>query len=134
MRSTEMVKGMNLEAFHEEQQALVEKLRKILEDMNITGLKIDPTTIATDIENSHVGKALGTQRFLKILKDRNITPGNITAFGDSNSDFDMIPPLRESGIPTKFVFVGITSHQEGEDIISTEGDFDKGTIEYLKEN
>lgn len=134
MITVEMKKGVSLETYHEDQEILAKKIQNILNEMNLTELKIDTSTIAIDIENSHVGKALGAQKFLKILKEKNKLPGYITAFGDSNSDLEMIPPLRESGISTKFVFVGITSHEEREDIVTTENDFDKGTIEYLKKN
>lgn len=130
MISTEMKKGMNLDAYHEEQKILTELFKKLLEKRGLLELKIDPTTIATDIENRHVGKALGSKKFLEILKDRNVNPANITAFGDSSSDFDMLDPLRESGIPTVFVFVGKDTSRE--DIVRTNEHYDKGTLEYLK--
>jgi HAD superfamily hydrolase (TIGR01484 family) len=134
MISVEMKHGEDLEKFHLTQQKLVEKLKLLLKEMDIQNLKIDPTTIATDIENSHVGKALGTNRFLKILEERGISPQSITAFGDSSSDFEMLEPLRQSGVPTKFVFVGNKGFREESEVQTTNNHFDQGTLEYLRKN
>ena len=80
-------------------------MRQILDEFS-QDLKIDPTTIATDIENSHVGKALATERFLQFVKDKDVKPGRFIAIGDSKSDFEMADELQRRGKKVEMVYVG----------------------------
>lgn len=64
MISTEMIDGRKVSEYFERQKDLVEEMNRILldsayQDLN---LRVDPTTIATDIQNSHVGKHLGARK------------------------------------------------------------------------
>jgi len=123
-----------IDAFHARQSELVGKMRDLLIKYKTHDLKIDPTTIATDIENSHVGKHLGARRFLEMLGERGINPQNFIAFGDSSSDFEMYDALKKAGKSAKFVFVGTKAGEEGENIQRTNSHFGEGTLEFLQSN
>jgi hydroxymethylpyrimidine pyrophosphatase-like HAD family hydrolase len=132
MISVEMQKSADLQVFGKRQAELIEALKKLIAKYPEKELKIDPTTIATDIENIHVGKALGARRFLRMLEVRGINPAEFTAFGDSASDFEMYDELLASGKKAKFVFVGKNSGRD--DIEVTHLNYDAGTLDYLQKN
>ena len=130
MISVEMLDSSNLDTFHEKQNYLVERLNELLEELSLSqNLEIDPTNIAIDVENKHVGKDLGTKIFLNILEKKGITPSNFICFGDSKSDFEMLDELNAADKKVEFVFVGKDTDRT--DIIRTEKNYDKGTLEYL---
>lgn len=136
MISTEMKDGHSLEEFKSAQKKLKQKLDELLFQRRLKGMfKIDPTTIATDIENSHVGKHFAIERILAFLKQRGIKPKQFITFGDSKSDVPMAQRLHQMGLPVQFIFVGNSSQLEGEDLpfptITTNNHFDKGALEYL---
>ena len=135
MLSIEMNDGFDIPKFHEAQQKLNEDIKKILEQRKLTDqYKIDPTVIATDIENNHVGKAFGADRFLSFLESKQLSPEFFTAFGDSKSDFEMADELQNRGKQVSFVFVGdkakLGDIQKPYAIEYVEG-FTQGTLVYL---
>lgn len=110
MSSIEMLDGANLEDFHAAQKQLVDDLNRLLATSGISGkLRVDATTIATDVENPHVGKALGTERFIEFLRLRDIKPTRFIAFGDSPSDLAMADELARRGRQVEMVYVGDAS-------------------------
>lgn len=133
MISTELIKGKDLNKFHTEQKTLVEDMKKILEHLQVANLTIEPSIIATDIQNPHVGKDLGVERFLMLIKGRG-EPEEFETFGDSPGDIEMHKYLVKHGHKSKFIYVGNKEIESGENIIKTNVKFDKGTLEYLQSN
>ncbi len=135
MISVEMQDNFDLTAYHSEQQRLIGVLEALLSKHELeTTLKIDPTIIATDIENSHVGKALGADRFLQFLDKKNLKPDAFFAFGDSNSDIEMADELAKRGQQITFIFVGNKEKMQGVSRnypLEFVSGFSKGTLEYL---
>jgi len=100
-----------------------------------SSLKVDPTRIATDLENKHVGKALGVRKYIELLHCRGIEPDAYLSFGDSTSDYDMHEELLRLGKKSQFVFVGGREHLRGkseEGVIFTDKHVDEGTLEFLE--
>ncbi len=136
MISTEMKDGHSLEEFKKIQKELNKKLEELILQRHLEeGLKIDPTTIATDIENMHVGKHFAIERILDWMKQQGIKPKQFITFGDSKSDIPMAQRLCKLGYSVKFVFVGNPDQLEGKNLpfstTTTNNHFDKGTLEYL---
>lgn len=137
MVSVEMHKGFSLSVFEQKQKALVIKLRQLLEENKLTdSLKIDPTVIATDVENINAGKALGVNCALTWLAERNISPEKFITFGDSLSDVPMAEVLHGKHLPVEFVFVGrrdlLGNTRINFPVTYTENLYERGTVEYLK--
>ena len=135
MISTEMKDGYPVEEYTKQQKGLNAKLQELVNQENLTeNLKIDPTTIATDIENKHVGKGFAVERILRWLKEKGIKPQLFMAFGDSLSDFPMAEKLYEKGEKVQFVFVGKseTKKERPFSIKRTQSLYGKGTVEFLK--
>ncbi len=130
MISTEFIKGKDLNKFHEEQESLVEEMKKILEHLGLSNLVIEPSIIATDIQNPHVGKDLGVERFLSLIKGRG-EPEEFETFGDSPGDLEMHKYLIKHGHKSKFIYVGIKEIENDTNIIKTSAKFDEGTVEHL---
>ena len=66
--SAEQMKETSFEDFKAAQKQLTIELHTLLASYHLDGdLRVDPTRIATDIENVHVGKALGARQFVKLL-------------------------------------------------------------------
>ncbi len=104
MVSVEMRDGFDLETFKKHQQEFAAQAHALVAD--IDGWQVDPTTIATDFENVHAGKALGADRFLDFLKARDIVAAHIKAYGDSASDLAMADELERRGQSVEFTYVG----------------------------
>ncbi|OGH30485.1 MAG: hypothetical protein A3B41_00195 [Candidatus Levybacteria bacterium RIFCSPLOWO2_01_FULL_37_26] len=139
MISVEMKDGFSIEEFKKEQNKLENDLTKILQENNLSDkLKVDPSTISTDIENSHVGKGFAVEQILELLRQKNIEPKQFIAFGDSPSDISMAKKLHEKNLAFTFIFVDDKGQLKGRDhpfpIVYTKNRFDKGTLEYLKEH
>lgn len=130
MISTELVKGKDLTRFHEEQKTLVEDMKKILEHLGVANLVIEPSIIATDIQNPHVGKDLGVERFLMLIKGKG-EPEEFETFGDSPGDLEMHKYLVKHGHKSRFIYVGNKEIENDPNIIKTTAKFDEGTMEYL---
>ena len=109
MISIEMKQGTDLYLFRQQQQSLVTTLNQFLTPAQKQTIKIDPTTIATDIEKRHVGKALGTQKIIDWLSQNGQIVDHFYTFGDSPSDLEMPEKLYQIyQEPNKitFIFVG----------------------------
>ncbi len=139
MISTEMIDGHPIAKYSKKQHILVEEMREILEQKEFKSLdlKIDPTTIATDIQNSHVGKHLGARRIANWLKERGIKPEHIVAIGDSQSDTEMAEELQDE-YSLDFVFVGKAEKLDSSKLkkkpVFTKSLFGEGTLEFLTTN
>ncbi len=136
MISIEMNKGFDLDKFNRQQRILIQKLETLVK--LYADLKIDPTVIATDIENKYVGKALGAQRIVDWLRERSLNVEHIYTFGDSASDIAMAEKFYEVYGDTKkieFIFVGEKmlwdKKQMPFPIIHVPG-FQEGTMEFLR--
>lgn len=137
MISTEMKDGYSLENYKKEQKEIYAEFKSLLEDEKlINKFKIDPTTIATDIENVFVGKHFAIKRILKWIKEKGFEPQKYIAFGDSfNSDLPMAQEIYAQKLPVEFVYVG----EENIDISKypfpikiPQKKYGKGTLEFLK--
>jgi hydroxymethylpyrimidine pyrophosphatase-like HAD family hydrolase len=107
MLSVEMADGYDLAAFTALQADFVRDLQALLiETGTDTTYRIDPTTIATDVESPNVSKALGSDRFIEFLKARDVVVDSFEAFGDSGSDAAMADELARRGRTVEFVYVG----------------------------
>lgn len=107
MLSVEMVDGYDLAAFTERQKQFVRDIEALLVETGTDSIyRIDPTTIATDVESPYVGKALGSDRFIEFLNSRGIKVEAFETFGDSASDAAMADELARRGKQVEFVYVG----------------------------
>lgn len=137
MISTEMKDGHPLNDYREKQVQLSEKLRTLLSGKNLSDkFKIDPTTIATDIENKFVGKHFAVKRIIEWIKNKKINPQKYIAFGDSfGSDIPMAEEIYSLGLPVEFVYVGkenIDTSKYPFPIKISQEKYEKGTLEFLK--
>jgi hydroxymethylpyrimidine pyrophosphatase-like HAD family hydrolase len=139
MISIEMKDSYDIKKFTGRQNELNTEMKKIIEEVG-NGHRMDPTIIATDIEDVRVGKALGITRLLKWLEDNSFTPERFIAFGDSVPDLEMADELEKRGKKVTFVYVGdpqklIEAEKNGKvknkAIIQNVGNFTQGTLEYL---
>ncbi len=139
MISTEMKDGTNLEDYHMRQQVLDQKLEELVASHGLSDqLGVDPTTIATDIQNKHVGKDFAAKRVLAWLKEKDIKPQNFVTMGDSRSDLPMAQEVHDQGLPVTFVFVGKDTDQEYMrglnlpfPVTFTQNKYENGAAEYL---
>lgn len=137
MISVEMKDGHPLEDFSKKQQIFASQLRALLVDKGLDNkLKVDPTTIAIDIENKHVGKHFAVKRIIEWVKNKGISPKKYIAFGDSfRSDVLMAEEIHSQGFPVEFVYVGQENVQTADypfPITQPIAPFGNGTLEYLK--
>lgn len=138
MISIEMIDGGDIDTFRARQAELVTDMRAILEAAGEDNkYRIDPTTIATDIESPYVGKDLGARRLVQFLRsnDINADEASFTAFGDSPSDLAMADELVRHGLHAKMVYVGKESdaiHDRGRYPIQRVGGFTTGTLSYFQ--
>ena len=137
MITIEMEDRIELDDFKRDQGRFVKVLPSLLAKYNLyTQLRVDPTTIATDIEDKKVGKAYASSRVLGWLKERNVQPQGFVVVGDSQSDLDMAKEIDRNNFPVKFIYVGEPQRLRTEDIsfpvVTTKSRFEKGTLEYLR--
>lgn len=134
--SLEERQGKSFAEFKRAQKKLVDELRALItRHHRETELRVDPTPIATDVENVRVGKALGAGKFVEFLNERALEPQEYVGFGDSESDFAMHEELQRLGEKSRFVFVGGREDSSGESeegVIVTNQHGDKGTLDFLK--
>lgn len=134
--SPQMLPETNFTSYKVAQKQLVTDLQHILQYHGLeVGFRVDPTRIATDVEDVHLGKALGSLRVLEWLGQRHIYPNSFITLGDSKSDADMAEALHGQGFSIEFVFVGGVEQLEGLSfpfpVTYTHAFCEKGTIEYL---
>jgi hydroxymethylpyrimidine pyrophosphatase-like HAD family hydrolase len=136
MISVDMLDKISVEEFTIRQEKLNEEFTNLLKKHDLlSDYKVDPSRIATDIENKHVGKGLGIQKGLAWLDEKNIRSKKFIAFGDSKSDIDMAIELNKRNLPVEFVFVGEKDQIDETGlkfpVIYTKSHCEAGTIEYL---
>jgi hydroxymethylpyrimidine pyrophosphatase-like HAD family hydrolase len=137
MISTEMKDGHSLEDYKEQQKILVSEFELLLSKNNLgEKFKIDPTTIAVDVENTFVGKHFAVRRIINWIKNKGIKPQRYITFGDSfRSDIPMAEELYLQNLPVEFVYVGkedIDTAKLPFPIKITQNKYGKGTLEFLK--
>lgn len=142
MISTEMIDGLSDEdreqRYRPAQHRIVQRFEELLNERGIQeNFKVDPTTIATDIENKHVGKDFAVRRVLAWLSSKSIKPKKFIAFGDSKSDVPMAEELHRQGLSVELVFVGNKSHINPTEysfpVTVTRAEYEQGTLEYLNQ-
>jgi hypothetical protein len=107
MISTELRPGKTIAEYEGPQRTLVAELHALLARHGLADrYRVDPTSIATDIEYRGVGKAYGAARFAAMLETRGIRPARYVCFGDSRSDYDMLEALLARDDRAELVFVG----------------------------
>ena len=137
MISTEMKDGYPIKDYEEKQRILADQLRTLLLDKGLESkFKADPTTIAIDIENIHVGKHFAVKRIIEWVKNKRISPKRYITFGDAfKSDVPMAQEIHSQGFPVEFVYVGEENVQTSDypfTINQPIARFENGTLEYLK--
>jgi hypothetical protein len=109
MVTVEIRSGCDAQAFSTMQRRLKEELSTLFRPAIRAGeLRIDATTIATDLQHGAAGKALGAQRFIDLLIAQQIRPERFVAFGDSCSDLEMADELHRQGRKVEFIYVSPT--------------------------
>jgi len=109
MISVEIRDGCDPQVFSSMQHRLEEDLSALFRTAIQAGdLRIDGTTIATDVQHGSAGKALGARRFIDLLTGQRLRPSRFVAFGDSDSDLDMADELHRQGRRVEFVYVSPT--------------------------
>ncbi|MDP2637804.1 MAG: hypothetical protein Q8P26_01970 [Candidatus Levybacteria bacterium] len=137
MISTEMKDGLSLEDYRKKQEAISSELQALLDDNSLNNrFKIDPTTIAVDVENKFVGKHFAVRRILEWVRGKGFNPKQYIALGDSfKSDISMAEEINSQKLPVEFVYVGeddIDTSRYPFTIRRTEVKFGKGALEFLK--
>jgi len=123
----------NLDEFHGQQEKLMQWLRTTLAGQDV---KIDATTIATDVESSRAGKHAGAELIYDWVTQCTSGEYNIfICFGDSVSDYEMARYFAQQNAVTTFVYVGRPTHIPDEETrvrhVTTKALYSDGTREYL---
>ncbi len=129
--------GADFAQYKADQARLVDELQAMLQQYGLHDqFRVDPTRIATDVEDRHLGKALGAQRVLEWLEEQGLRPGYFITLGDSKSDVGMAEGIFRHGFPVELVFVGERGQLQGMQlpfpVSFTQAFCEKGTVEYLK--
>ncbi len=137
MISVEMQNGRNVDEFIPRQAELHSLLEQLLVKHGLEkDYKLDPTRIALDLENKHVGKHLGAKKVLDWLKKIKIKPQEFITFGDSKSDAGMAEEIFRQGLKVELVFVGgkaLLGDKEFDFPVKIpEHLYERGALEYLK--
>lgn len=137
MITTEMKDAYPVEKYQKFQDSQNQELRDLVKQENLSQkIIVDPTTIATNVENKYVGKGFAVKRILEWLRNKGIKPQRYLVFGDSfASDIPMAEEIHLQGLPAEFVYVGkenIDSSALPFTIHRTQAKFEKGTLEFLK--
>lgn len=137
MISTEINYGYPFEKYKKLQNLQDQELRNLVEQGNLSQeIIVDPTTIATNVQNKFVGKHYAIRRMLDWVKKKGIEPQKYITFGDSfKSDIPMAEKLNSHKLSVEFVYVGeenINISKYPFPIKITQNKFEKGTLEFLK--
>jgi len=137
MSTTKIKEGTSFEKFHEDQKMITKDLQEIIDSSQLKDrLKVDTSTIGTNIMFRSLGKDRGAEIILEWLSERKIKPQRFVAFGDSfKSDVPMAEELHSQGFSVDFVYVGeenIDTSKYPFTIKQTQAKFGKGTLEFLK--
>ena len=128
---------MPVEAFHKRQAELVVELKAILDlpEHRPLQLEIDPSTIATDIQDRRAGKHLGARRIVEWPERRGGAREHFVTIGDSQSDTAMAEELQDAHA-VDFVYVGDPARFNADAlrcrVVQTSARFELGTLEYLE--
>lgn len=122
-----------LTLFHEQQTVLVQKLNNIFKNQ---AARIDPTTIATDVEFPGAGKHAGAELIYEWAAQMlDIKQESFICFGDSTSDYEMARYFGAQGNETTFVFVGkkesVINQSEHVALVVPAAMYSEGTLEYF---
>jgi len=132
MATIEKLPKADLTNFRSQQTFLVEVLTSLLHNENI---RIDPTTIATDVESIQAGKHAGAELIFEWAKSNFPKVDTFICFGDSISDYEMARCFAEHEADTTFIYVGKKPeeirHAKDVKTIITSEKFDLGALEYL---
>ncbi|MCR4324936.1 MAG: HAD-IIB family hydrolase [Candidatus Curtissbacteria bacterium] len=139
MISTEMKDGVSLEDYHKQQGKLNGRLEELVQKYGLSDdLEVDTTTIATDIQNKHVGKDFAARRVLSWVQERGINPQMFITLGDSRSDIPMAQEVHNQGKAVTLVFVGKEDDKKHVRdmklpfrVVTSQENYEKGTLEYL---
>jgi 8-oxo-dGTP pyrophosphatase MutT (NUDIX family) len=130
---------LTLDEFKKEQQILVQELERLIKTGVYEDLKIDVSTIATDIQNKKAGKDYAIKKALAWLSSKKIAAKKFVTVGDSLSDAAMATELSNNGQNVEFVFVGnekdretIKAQNHPFTVHFPQGQFNKGTAEFLR--
>lgn len=139
MVSIEMKDGIDVHDFSPPQVELVEKLTDLLRRKGLKDTyQVHKDLIATNIMRNGQDKAFAAKRVLSWLKEKGAKPQQFIAFGDSASDLEMAQEIHEKGFSVEFVFVGdpakIQNQSRGFPISISSDRYEKGTLEYFKQN
>lgn len=133
MATIEKKPDADLATFHEQQITLVDKLKQAFQGQDV---RIDGTTIATDVELPSAGKHAGAELIYEWLLRRAATEqASFICFGDSKSDYEMARYFSDQGNATTFVFVGkqdvVFEEHTGVLLHRTQSNYSLGTREYF---
>lgn len=133
MATIEKYPQADLAEFHQQQADLKHWLEQGLHG---SGVKIDATTIATDVESPLAGKHAGAELIYDwVAKHTPIEHDTFVCFGDSISDYEMARYFAQQNALTTFVYVGKptdTLQEEGRvELVITNALYSAGTREYL---
>lgn len=133
MATIEKLPAADLSTFHHEQAMLVDWLRDALAGHDV---RIDPTTIATDVELPAAGKYAGAKLIFNWVGAVTGSPDHaFVSIGDSSSDYEMARYFAEQQVESIFVYVGKPtdkiSHDSSVTFIETGALFSAGALEFL---
>lgn len=135
MATIEKLPKADLATFHLEQKILTSALTSKLHNDSI---RIDATTIATDVESIEAGKYAGAELIFEWAKQNFPEIDSFVCYGDSISDYDMARCFASYSANVTFVYVGKKSDEikvaENIRLVVTAQKFDQGTLEYLTNN
>lgn len=107
MVTLEMVDGASVAEFKEVALKITEKLKKLLDELEMNDYEVDLTTIAIDVQHKELaGKREAGGTFLSMLNERGIKPKAAVAVGDSKSDTLMREATERANLYTIYVHVG----------------------------
>ena len=133
MATIEKYPRADLGQFRSEQNKLVAHLQNLLAAQEV---RIDPTTIATDVESPLAGKHAGAELIHEWIASHAVTnPKHYVSFGDSKSDYEMARYFADSGDQSTFVFVGskheVFNEHADVTLVRTSAEYAAGTNEYF---
>ncbi|HKR81925.1 MAG TPA: hypothetical protein VJR27_02905 [Candidatus Saccharimonadales bacterium] len=133
MATLEKRPSADLASFKAEQLILVSKLEQAFAGWSV---KIDATTIATDIERREAGKHAGAALIYEWVRQHTSNGrAGFVSFGDSLSDYEMARYFAQKGSPSTFVFVGVEkvsfAKEPNVTVIRTKAHYAAGAREYL---
>lgn len=133
MATIEKLPEADLAQFKQEREFLVARLRETFAGQDV---KVDATTVATDIESPHAGKHAGAELVYEWVAGHLGTENlEFISFGDSKSDYEMARHFAQKGCTSSFVFVGDKTVAFEEDpgvtLLRTDTTYAHGTREYF---